>query len=389
MSTINRRTRQPSGFVPVRLTTARQARGLSQTSLASLTELRKQSISNYESGNQTPREENLEILANKLGVPRSYFFKPIAEEPQRHIHFRSLARATQADRDQATSRLAWIGDMLDYLEEYLDPLEPTTPNYGRGRTPTAISYEEIEEIATKVRRDFGLKDGPISNMTWLLQNQGILVVRMAGAELESEDLDAFSTWQREGSAPVVILSARSTTLCRERMNLAHELGHLVLHKGISPGSREEHKLMEAQAFRFGSAFLLPETTYFKSISYPSIDAFLAAKPRWKVSVRAQIERCYRSGVISEERRRLMYMQCSRKGWTVREPLDNEMELDEPTYLTDSLRLLVDEGVQDGPSIMDAMALNEKDLAAFTGLDVHFFRGEERKMPKPTLRLVKK
>lgn len=389
MNTTRRRTRQPSGFVPERLIKARQARGLSQTSLASLTGILKQSISSYESGRQAPREEGLDVLVSKLGFPRSYFFKPILDTLVTPIHFRSLAKTTLANREQVTSRLLWIEDMLSYLDEYLEKDVSLVPDYGKCRHPTTISYDEIEQIATNVRRDFELKDGPISNVTWLLQNQGILLVRMTGAELESEDLDAFSTWLKQESVPAIILSARKSTLCRERMNLAHELGHLVLHRGISPTNREEHKLMESQAFRFGSAFLLPETTYFKSISYPSLDAFLSVKSRWKVSIKAQIERCYRANIISDERRRLLYMQCSRKGWSIQEPLDDEMPLENPTYLSDSLRLLVDENIADGPSIVEAMSLDDTDISSFTGLSVHFFRGNEKRLLTPKLRIVKK
>jgi len=389
MTTSSRCSRQRSGFVSGRLVEARLARGLSQTGLATITGLKKQSINNYELGKQEPREDSIDIIATTLKFPSSYFFKPIGERSKEPIHFRSLARASQADRDQVTCRLAWVEDMLDYLDEYIDPLVPAIPDYGRGRKPSAISNSEIDEIATKVRRDFNLKDGPISNITWLLQNKGILIVKMAGAEFESEDLDAFSTWLRGGRFPVIILSARPTTLCRQRMNLAHELGHLVLHRGICAENREELKLMESQAFRLGSAFLLPETSYFKSISYPSLDAFLAVKPRWKVAIRAQIERCYRAKAISEERRRLMYIQCSKKGWTTREPLDDEMIVVEPTYLKDSLQLIASEGIQDGPDIMQAMALSENDLASFAGLDESFFLGKEIKNTKPSLKLVKR
>ena len=174
------------------------------------------------------------------------------------------------------------------------------------------------------------------------------------------------------------------------MNLAHELGHLVLHRGIAPDKKEILTIMERQAFLFASSFLLPAKTYLKGFSYPSLDAFLALKPIWKVSIKAQIEANYRMDIIGEERRRLMYIQYNRRGWSGREPLDAEMPTEEPTYIKDSLSLLYREGILDGPSIKDAMALFETDLASVSGMDSDFFLGRiKSNAPRPQLRVLKK
>lgn len=382
------RNREPNGFVPRRLVEARLVRGMTITRLAELSGLHKQAISKYENGLQEPREENLTILANKLNFPLPYFFKPIQFETTSPVHFRSLARATKSQREEAKARLSWIEGMFDLLDQYLEPIHTNLTDYGQGRHPTLLSDEEIVSIANQVRADFGLGNGPISNMTWLLQNQGIQVIRFRN--LDVEELDAYSVWLRSGILPVVILSARGSSLCRDRMNLAHELGHLVLHRGIAPDKKEILTIMERQAFLFASSFLLPAKTYLKGFSYPSLDAFLALKPIWKVSIKAQIEANYRMDIIGEERRRLMYIQYNRRGWSGREPLDAEMPTEEPTYIKDSLSLLYREGILDGPSIKDAMALFETDLASFSGMDSDFFLGRiKSNAPRPQLRVLKK
>ena len=46
---------------------------------------------------------------------------------------------------------------------------------------------EIEEIATDVRRFWNLGDGPISNVTLLLENNGAIVTR---TEMGADNLDA-------------------------------------------------------------------------------------------------------------------------------------------------------------------------------------------------------
>ena len=62
------------------------------------------------------------------------------------------------------------------------------PDWKFPSSPLEISNESIEETAAQARRFWGLGDGPISNVTWLLENKGAVVSRTI---LGADTLDAF------------------------------------------------------------------------------------------------------------------------------------------------------------------------------------------------------
>lgn len=79
---------------------------------------------------------------------------------------------------------------------------------------------------------------------------------------------------------------------RERLDLAHECGHLVIHQGVTTGD----KITEGQANRFASAFLLPREQVVRE--FPSMptrldwQAIYSLRIRWRVSAKAIIYRAH-------------------------------------------------------------------------------------------------
>ena len=83
--------------------------------------------------------------------------------------------------------------------------------------------------------------------------------------------DAFSQWQLEKSIPVAVMVAEKPSACRDRFSLAHELGHIVLHRSVSV-DEENIDIIEEQANQFASSFLLPAQSYLREFRYPSLDS---------------------------------------------------------------------------------------------------------------------
>ena len=52
----------------IRISTTRKARGMTMSTLAQLCDVSPTAVSNWESGNTTPREESLAAVARSLGV---------------------------------------------------------------------------------------------------------------------------------------------------------------------------------------------------------------------------------------------------------------------------------------------------------------------------------
>ncbi|WP_122673020.1 ImmA/IrrE family metallo-endopeptidase, partial [Pseudomonas viridiflava] len=93
--------------------------------------------------------------------------------------------------------------------------------------------------------------GPISSMTKLAEKVGVLVVNLADVD---ERVDAFSLFNKR---PLIVRSTAKSSPGRQRFDLAHELGHLVMRQGIETGCRRT----EDQANQFASALLMPRASF--------------------------------------------------------------------------------------------------------------------------------
>lgn len=63
--------------IPYRIKQARVSRGLSMTELSELVSVSKQAISQYEMGKTAPSKAILNIIADVLKYPTSFFYKPV------------------------------------------------------------------------------------------------------------------------------------------------------------------------------------------------------------------------------------------------------------------------------------------------------------------------
>ncbi|MGL5303474.1 MAG: ImmA/IrrE family metallo-endopeptidase, partial [Aeromonas sp.] len=106
------------------------------------------------------------------------------------------------------------------------------------------------------------------------------------------------------------------SVCRFRFDIAHELGHLVLHDGITTGDM----ITESQANRFASAFLMPRVSFSKE--FPALrgrqfdwSKLVEFKSRWKVSLKAIIYRASSLGLITPEKARSGFLFLNTKGYT--------------------------------------------------------------------------
>jgi Zn-dependent peptidase ImmA (M78 family)/transcriptional regulator with XRE-family HTH domain len=318
-------------FVPERLTVIREARGLTKVKLAKRIALTPGAISQFEGGLVRPTDETIERIATVVSVPREFFFyapPPLLELPDCHFRHQRSTNVGEKRRVVALGRLAL--DMFNFIEQWVDmPKLDITPV----ASDLSRTADGLERIADTMRHRWGLGFGPISNMTWLLENKGIAVLEVEG---HSERLDAFSAWTTK--RPVVFLATEKKSGSRRRFDAAHELGHLLLHRTASPGNRDT----ENQADAFASAFLLPRQPFVaecpKFLLWPSL---IQLKKRWKVSLAAIVRRAFDLGIYSEATYRRAYMQLNQRGWRRREP--EEPPIERPALLPRAIDALTQRG----------------------------------------------
>ena len=355
------------GFRGERLAQARDARGLTQVALARLIERSSSSISRWEGGEQSPEPQALAALATELEVPVAFFLRPLRDNGPAPTFFRSMASTTQSLRRRTRARLRWAQEIALSLQEWVDLPEVDVPLLEGVSDYREIGDRDIEAMANECRSVWELGGGPITDVLLVLENAGVVVVK---EEVGSVRMDGLSTWWAADSRPYVLIARDKDTCVRSRMDAAHELGHLVLHRGLEEkilNSSADFREIERQAFDFAGAFLMPAESFAAEVWTPSLNAFLALKERWKTSVAAMIKRCGRLGMLSEEYERRLWKHYSTRGWRKSEPLDDRLEAEDPRLLARSVQLLVDEGVRDRRSLLTDFRLPGPDVELLCGL----------------------
>lgn len=362
------------GFQAERLVEARDSRGLTQVALAELINRTSSSISRWEGGGQSPEPEALDALSLALNLPIAFFLRPLPDHGPAPMFFRSMANTTQSVRKRTQARLRWAQDIALSLQEWVDLPEVKVPCL-EATDHREIGNEEIERMANECRSRWDLGIGPISDVLLVLENAGIVVVK---EETGTVKMDGLSNWSAVDGRPYVLIARDKDSCARSRMDAAHELGHLVLHRRLeskSLNNSANFKEIERQAFDFGGAFLMPAESFSAEIWSPSLNAFLALKERWKTSIGAMIMRCAKLDMLSEEHQRRLWKNFSARGWRRSEPLDDVLEPEQPRLLGRSVRLLVDESVRSREALLNDFRLHGPDVETLCGLPRGFMTME--------------
>ncbi len=337
-----------------RLTLAREFKGLQKKELAERLNLSPSAITQFETGKVRPNKETLARISLALGIPLEFFKSSkynLKTIPTDMCHFRSLRSATQIERRKVLSAGTILIELIAFLEQYVEFPQEDVSSVVVNKSINNI--EEIENFAVSLRSKWGRGLGPIKNMIDLVENHGVLVFRIPN---HSTRLDAFSLWF-EGR-PCIFLSSEKDSASRIRFDIAHELGHLLMHADISPGNKE----LERQANAFASAFLLPYESFIlecpRKINWSNWEPFYDLKRRWKVSLAALIRRAKDVSCISEAMYHRAYIYLSKNNMRKSEKFEPPMEY--PNLIPKAIGLMYSEGWDLG-RIAAEIGLNESEL----------------------------
>jgi Zn-dependent peptidase ImmA (M78 family) len=171
-------------------------------------------------------------------------------------------------------------------------------------------------------------------------------------------MDAVSRWQ--GGRPFILYAGEEESNPRKLFNLAHELGHVVLHTSIEINSKILDRV-EKQADRFAGAFLMPRKTFTREVANTSIDYFMSLKGRWRVAVAAMIYRCKELGILNPHQVKYLWKQMNACGIRKKEPLDAAFPLSKPTVLGSAIGMLIEAKVKMPSEIAEELFLNACDI----------------------------
>jgi Zn-dependent peptidase ImmA (M78 family)/DNA-binding XRE family transcriptional regulator len=308
-------------FYGARLRLARVFNGLSPADLAEKSGVTRQYIHSLEIDERAPSGDLLRALAFLLHVSPRFFSRPIsASVADEYFHFRSRRSAPAFARQECVARGSLFDELITELDSALrlpkvdiQPMEAETAT-------------EIEGVAAIYRKRWELGDGPISNMCRVIEQRAGAVITYFS--VVSEKVDAFSISRPR---PVVVRNPAKESPGRMRFDLAHELGHLILHHGIETGD----DLTEKQADIFASAFLLPRNSFiaeFPRASPLDWDALYRLKLRWKVSVAAILYRAHDLQLLDPAQYRIANIRLAKTRQKKKEWYDDQLQVEKPELL---------------------------------------------------------
>lgn len=371
-----------SGFQGARLNQARIGRGMTQSALSVLIDRSAAAISRWESGEQLPELDALESLSNHLNIPTTWFLKPLPVYGEKPFFFRSRAATTNTARSVARTRLEYAHEISLSLQEWVEWPEVDVPSLDADDYLT-ISNEDIERIVKGLRRHWKLGSGPISDITLLLENAGVVIAK---EEIGYSKMDGVSKWFDGDNRPYIFLAVDKANSTRQRFDVAHELAHLVLHRHLSDVDfNSRYKMIEQQADLFAGLFLLPSDSFSSEISVPSLDTFVALKARWKTSIGAMIFRSKQLGMISEDYASKLWRSYSARGWRSGEPDDDKVPFEEVRLMPRAINLLLKDGGFNSERLVSEIGLSRVDIERICGLENGYLLDSKDNIVKMKLR----
>lgn len=312
------------------LRVARQARGWSQSELSRCSGVSQANLSKLENGLIGPTDDVVGRVAKALKFPISFFYQnhrlvglPISVHPM----YRKKASVGQKAIDRLESEL---NIRLMHLRQLLaaTDFEPELP---LPRLDPDEFGGDPEHIAELVRRTWLVPSGPLYDLVDWIERAGCIVVHCDFVDLSVDGV----TIQAPDLPPCIFLNQNQPS-DRQRFTLAHEIGHIVMHKVPSPE-------MEDEANAFASALLMPSQELRPKLSGRlTLQRLAALKPVWRVSMGALLYRAKTIGAITASQSGYLWRQMSSMGYRRTEPPELDFAAEEAGVIPEIIRIHLEE-----------------------------------------------
>lgn len=320
-----------------RLKQLRLARGLSLNDLSDCLEglVTKQALSKYEKGLSQPSMKVVAKLAEVFGVKAALLFS----EPTVKVElcaYRKCASMPKRDEHMIEGIVAQaLEERISLQEKVGDPFPLNLPS----QKIRVTSLAEVDNAAEELRNFWDLGNSPISNVVGLLEDQFIHVFNISSS---SDKFDGISAEAKDESGKVVaaaVVSREGVPGERQRLNLMHEVGHLVLE--VDGGVDDEKA-----AYRFAGAFLAPAGMLRREIGAQrttvQLKELFMLKRRFGMSAQALAFRLRDLGIISDASYTWLCIQFNRHNMRKNEP--EPLQAEEPQWLKRTVLRALSEGL---------------------------------------------
>ncbi|NTU83634.1 MAG: helix-turn-helix domain-containing protein [Chloroflexales bacterium] len=309
-----------------RLKQLRLARGMSLDALAATLggAVTKQALSKYELGKAAPSPRVLALLAVALGVKAAQLVAP----PDLQVEFLGYRRRASLPKREQERVESHISDALERRVQLQDRLQLDAALDLDVRGIAVARVEDAERAAAQVRARWGLGLEPLASVTATLEDHFVHVLEIDG-DRRFDGISAVVRTSDGQVAAAAVVSDEKVAGERQRLNLAHELGHLTMEVSALPEDQEE-----TAAFRFGAALLAPAEVIRQEVgatrSSISAHELLLLKQRFGMSVQALLRRLRDLEIITASYYKQWCIDINRLGWRREEP--GQLPREEPTWL---------------------------------------------------------
>lgn len=349
---------------------ARQYRERSQSEVAEAAGLNQGHYSRIENGllPDGPSEDNVRRIAGALDFPPSFFYQPdgvvglpLSVHPMHRKKESVGERVLRKVHAELNLRLMHVRRMLAAVETKAElPLPWIDVDEGGGP----------REIARKIRTAWMLPPGPIANLTECAERAGIFVIWC------QFDAPIDGVTMRLPDVPPCIFLNRNAPADRMRFSLAHEIGHVIMHRIPTDD-------IEDEANTFAAELLVPARELTRDLigSRLTLERLARLKSYWKVSMQFLLYQAGEIGCVTTNQSQYLWKQISRLGWRTREPAETEFAKEEPKLFPEIVTLHARDLGYDIQDFTGLLHMGAQDLRRFYGL---FDPGDRRSH----LRLVK-
>lgn len=346
---------------PSMLMIARESRGLTQGELALSIGMQQGTISKLESGFLPASTEHAQKYAEQLSYPVDLFFQKASFRELPVTFYRKKAKTTKT----ATDRLRAMTTIRRlHLQKLIERAE--LPDLSLPLVNLSEHQGNVEGVARELRIGWHVPPGPITNLTNLLEDKGIVVVR---CDFGANDVDGFSIFEKGEKLPPLIVVSNTLPGDRLRFTLAHELGHIILHSHQLIPTQE----CETEANRFASEFLLPTAEIKGYLNAVTMNRLMDLKQFWRVSMGALLQKAKSLETVTSYQHQRLWREMSQLGYRAKEPI--ELPVEEPSLLNELARFHVEELGLSSQSVCDLLCLHPQEAQAMYSF------------AKPTLRVV--
>jgi len=368
-------------FVGEKLTDIRLLHGYSRNELAKLVDVSEQSIWQYENNYNGPRLEVVNKFKDLFNVKTKYFY---VEKSYKTVFdpsvlaYRSKEINSVVKTRYEATHLEFIEGFINLLEGYIAYPENRLVNirdyYIKFIVETSDQLERtdiIQHIAEYARKELQLGNDN-HKLLFSLEKNGVFVCE----KFLGENIDAYSAWSKKDK-PILILGRAKKSSVRRNFDLAHELGHLLLHyrMDMSELTKSEYKAIEAEADDFAAYFLMPKQEFIEDIQQiqrlSNPNAYIDLKGKWLVSIAAMAYYARKLGYLTYEQHRYFYASLNRQNYTRMEPLDDTIKIIRPGKVKSSLQFLFDKEIIALEDLIAITNYNETLIAKIVGVDESF------------------